>query len=785
MTDLSIVMITRNKERELPLILRSLFLQRNDVPDWELIIVDDGSDDRSTAVAERYIETLPLRIFRLPHGGNRNAVRNFGIEKTGGKRVVLLDGDICPKRTFLLSHNRYGDSDTVVLGERLKMHKPLDEHQVGVLLEKNNVFCLETMDIFADERTPYLVDLPIEKQSCRWRFLHSHNVSVPRAALVEAGGFDPALRFWGGDDLELGYRLDMKGLAFRFDPDCGGVHLYHDESRTDGYERNLTLFFRKYRDPGIELLFIEWELNAAECNIAYGNCTRQECTITVHAGKQLKPFGLLPDNTILDCINPADDNGYAIVDGLGVFPDVVTSMHEFAVMSPLLMKMGMPVFVAILENLQRSARQVMILDPDRTLEQPLERISRHNDHRVFTFADGFWLYSVENPPVRINAVFYMNSADDPTWQNADFESLIRALNRTGAVSAELICDIDRSLHSSAETAALRSRTKPMSRLLHDSEQTYVFPEHFLLENMQFFKHARSVFFDLYWYRDFDTIAQQYDVAVFDSQRKADTMLQTTRTSKTVSFIEPFYDPRLYHPVLKENSGAYRLGIIMSTFIEYISIADLLTHLPPTGEITLDIYSRPLDWVVMNSPYLSRSFNLRVQKHFNSTYALRHGEFAVLRERFADLAAQEKASFHEEDLTFDRIAAIMQHCDGMLCNDPHYVVRALACGADAIAPACFDEYSFTTLDNCHLVPGVPFSDFYRKAGLKPFSGTIDNSFEVWQHYHPDAVFAVIERCIEQRQATGNEIRPGCPERYSVDHAARRLADILKDDARRNL
>jgi glycosyltransferase involved in cell wall biosynthesis len=64
---------------------------------WELILVDDGSTDGSTAIAKKYIDKWPLKIYYINHPGLINkgvcASRNLGIQNSKGDFIALLDAD--------------------------------------------------------------------------------------------------------------------------------------------------------------------------------------------------------------------------------------------------------------------------------------------------------------------------------------------------------------------------------------------------------------------------------------------------------------------------------------------------------------------------------------------------------------------------------------------------------------------------------------------------------------------------------------------------------------------
>lgn len=111
----SVVSPVYNGEKFLKAFIDSVVSQT--LKDWELIVVDDGSSDRSAAIAEEAAEKdSRIKLIRAEHVNAGNA-RNVGFESAKGKYTCFLDSDdMC--KPEMLEH----------------MYKAAEEHNADIVL---------------------------------------------------------------------------------------------------------------------------------------------------------------------------------------------------------------------------------------------------------------------------------------------------------------------------------------------------------------------------------------------------------------------------------------------------------------------------------------------------------------------------------------------------------------------------------------------------------------------------------------------------------------------------
>lgn len=94
-TVVSVITIFLDAEKFLKEAVASVFAQT--YQDWELLLVDDGSRDGSSQIAQNYAKENPFKVRYIEHEGHQNlgmsASRNTGIRKASGEFIALLDAD--------------------------------------------------------------------------------------------------------------------------------------------------------------------------------------------------------------------------------------------------------------------------------------------------------------------------------------------------------------------------------------------------------------------------------------------------------------------------------------------------------------------------------------------------------------------------------------------------------------------------------------------------------------------------------------------------------------------
>ncbi len=200
--DFSVVIVTVGRPRQLAATLASLEELAPETPAFEVLIVLDGDDPESRAVASRSFR-FPSRVLAQDHAGISTA-KNTGVREGRGTTVLFLNDDTRPEagclRAHAEAHARFGPG--IIVGQVEWDPRQEITPYMAWLAPAGHQFN------FARLRA----DMPVPWDAC-W----GAHVSAPRTWLLDEP-FDPLLRDSALEDGEWGYRQVLRGRPLRYVP---------------------------------------------------------------------------------------------------------------------------------------------------------------------------------------------------------------------------------------------------------------------------------------------------------------------------------------------------------------------------------------------------------------------------------------------------------------------------------------------------------------------------------------------------------------------------------------
>lgn len=207
---LSVIIPTHNRADILEICLNKI--TRQEGVDFEIIVVDDGSEDHTAKVVSGFEDVIYIKQ-KASHQGT---ARNKGVKKATGDIILFIGDDIFAEPGFLMqhmnAHTLNPDEETVVLGYTT-WDPFLEINSYMEFLESSGwqfaYFLLKPG--FTDHPEPY-------------KFFYTSNISLKKS-LFDKEKFNTKFTEYGWEDIELGYRLwKNHGMRIYYEPDAIALH---------------------------------------------------------------------------------------------------------------------------------------------------------------------------------------------------------------------------------------------------------------------------------------------------------------------------------------------------------------------------------------------------------------------------------------------------------------------------------------------------------------------------------------------------------------------------------
>ena len=206
---LSVVMPTYDEPERLEAALRSLSQQNYPHEAIQIIVVDDASPHLDAERLHTAVTPLRLRLIRNEQNQGRARARNAALRVASGDLVIFLDSDMTVGTNFLRAHaQRHQNHAEAVFIGNIRFASEIPTTSLTRYLEGRGVHRVDE-----DKPIPF---------NC----FVTGNSSIRRGPLLRVGFFDEDLTAYGGEDLELGYRLHLAGIPLYYAPEALSYH-YH------------------------------------------------------------------------------------------------------------------------------------------------------------------------------------------------------------------------------------------------------------------------------------------------------------------------------------------------------------------------------------------------------------------------------------------------------------------------------------------------------------------------------------------------------------------------------
>jgi glycosyltransferase involved in cell wall biosynthesis len=224
----ALLISTYNWSEALELVLKSALLQTR-LPD-EIIIADDGSNDKTKSLIEQFNQKSKVSIHHIwqeDRGFRKSKILNKAIATATSEYIIQVDGDCILHENFIEDHFNEAQKGVYLYGSRVNI---LPDFVTDVIFKRKINFNLFSKEIKNRTRSLHISFLskfykPHKGISKKFR---GCNVSYWREDFMKVNGYNEDFEGWGREDSDLVIRLGNSGVkAKRIRCKAIVFHIHH------------------------------------------------------------------------------------------------------------------------------------------------------------------------------------------------------------------------------------------------------------------------------------------------------------------------------------------------------------------------------------------------------------------------------------------------------------------------------------------------------------------------------------------------------------------------------
>lgn len=206
----------------------------------EVVIADDGSDERTSAFIKDLKATFPtllIHCWQEDDGFRAAAIRNKAISQITADYVVMIDGDMVLHRHFIKDHLASARQGYFIQGSRV-ITSPAAAKEILSGANDIHFFAKGISNRFNTINSPYLSPL-FSVNDTSMKSTKTCNFSAWRDDLLRINGFNEDYVGWGREDSDLVARLFHSGKSRRrLKLLANAYHIYHPDNSRGRLSRN-------------------------------------------------------------------------------------------------------------------------------------------------------------------------------------------------------------------------------------------------------------------------------------------------------------------------------------------------------------------------------------------------------------------------------------------------------------------------------------------------------------------------------------------------------------------